>query len=99
MQRSDSHLPGGYISPNASQATLIAIIRVAIRRPLREIDLFSCQSFMALPNILEFSKRVLSSGDDRAKQKQARSAKGVLGKIGRGTPAMAKASDVYPALR
>jgi hypothetical protein len=99
MQSSESHLPGGYTSPNVSQAILTAIIRVAIRRPLSEIDLFFCQSFMALPNILEFSKRVLSSGEDRAKQKQARSAKGVLGKIGSGTPAMAKASDVYPALR
>jgi hypothetical protein len=52
---------------------------------------------MAFPNILEFSRRSRSSGDERAKKKQAKRANGVLGNIGSGTPAIARAKEVYPA--
>lgn len=78
---------------------LINIIKEAMTRPLREIDPYSCQSLIAFPNILEFSSLVRSSGDDLAKKKQAKRANGVLGKTGRGTPAMARAKEVYPALK
>jgi len=76
---------------------LISIMIEAITRPLREIERFSCQFRIAFPNILEFSRRSRSSGEERAKKKQAKSAKGVLGNIGKGTPAIARAKDVYPA--
>lgn len=66
---------------------------VAVIFDLIEIALCSRQLAMALPKSFECSNFCLNSGELLAKQKHARSAKGVLGKTGRGMPINANASE------
>ncbi len=66
---------------------------------LIEMARFSRQFLMASPKIVEFSIRDFKAGEDLEKQKHASSANGVLGKSGKGIPARASNTDIYPALR